>query len=196
MDAVTTPAGHPTPADDNPSSPTVVGLDAASGNTGTTAADSATANAPAPPPPPAPPSGSVLPTRASRITAVVAAGALGSACLYTAMVDPNTSGAYPQCPLRLITGVDCAMCGGMRATHALLGGDIMRAASQNLMVVLLAPLALWATAQWFAAQWGVRVPSIPTRKWMAPALLVAAVVFSVVRNLGFGPGPWLHSDSF
>lgn len=147
---------------------------------------------------PAPPlpAGSVLPSRASKITALVAAGALGSACLYLAMVDPNSSGAYPQCPLRLITGVDCALCGGMRATHALLGGDIMRAASQNLLVVLLAPFALWATAQWFGAQWGVRLPSLPTRKWMAPALLVAAVVFSVVRNLGFGPGPWLHSDTF
>jgi hypothetical protein len=139
---------------------------------------------------------SVLHSRANRITAVVAAGALASACVYTAMVDPNTSGAYPQCPLRLLTGVDCAMCGGMRATHAMLGGDVMRAASQNLLLVVLAPFALWATAQWFGAQWGVRVPPLPTRRWMAPALLVVAVVFSVVRNLGFGPGPWLHSDSF
>jgi len=153
-------------------------------------------NPPAPVPAPPPPVGSMLPSRASRITAVVAAGALTSACVYTAMVDPNTSGAYPQCPLRLITGVDCAMCGGMRAVHAMLGGDIMRAASQNLLVVVLAPFAAWATIQWFATQWGVRVPSLPTRPWMAPVLLVVALVFSVVRNLAFGPGPWLHSDSF
>lgn len=140
--------------------------------------------------------GSVLPSRASRITAVMAAGALVSACVYTAMVDPNTSGAYPQCPLRLLTGVDCAMCGGMRATHAMLGGDLVRAANQNILLVVLAPFALWATAQWFGTQLGVRVPSLPTRRWMGPALLAIAVVFSVVRNLGFGPGPWLHSDSF
>jgi hypothetical protein len=130
------------------------------------------------------------------VTALVVAGSLGAVCIYTAVADPNTSSAFPQCPLRLITGVDCALCGGLRATHALLGGDIVRAASQNLLVVLLAPLALWASAQWFAAQWGYRMPSLPTRSWMAPALLVVAIVFSVVRNLGFGPGPWLHSDTW
>jgi hypothetical protein len=188
MDAVTTPTGHRASPDatggDQRPAPPVTGADAAR-------VDSLHGT-PAPPPP----SGPVLPSRASKVTAVVAAAALGGACLYTAMVDPNSSGAYPQCPLRLVTGVDCALCGGMRATHAMLGGDIMRAANQNLMVVVLAPFALWATAQWFGAQWGVRLPSLPTRKWMAPALLVAAIVFSVVRNLGVGPGPWLHSDTF
>lgn len=190
MEAVTAPTGH-TSATGGPAAPGQAPspVEPEASGPGGDALPTAT---PAPPLP----AGSVLPSRASKITALVAAGALGSACLYLAMVDPNSSGAYPQCPLRLITGVDCALCGGMRATHALLGGDIMRAASQNLLVVLLAPFALWATAQWFGAQWGVRLPSLPTRKWMAPALLVAAVVFSVVRNLGFGPGPWLHSDTF
>lgn len=121
---------------------------------------------------------------------------MGLACVYTAFVDPNESSAYPQCPLRLVTGVDCAMCGGFRATHALLGGDVVRAARQNLLVVLLAPFALWAVAQWFAAQWGRRLPGPPVRRWMAPALLVAAIVFTVVRNLDWGPGPWLHSDTY
>jgi hypothetical protein len=112
------------------------------------------------------------------------------------MVDPNESSAYPQCPLRLVTGIDCALCGGLRATHALLGGDVVRAARQNLLVVLLAPLAAWTMVQWFAAQWGWRLPGVPTRRWMTPALLIAAVVFTVVRNLDWGPGPWLHSDTF
>ena len=130
------------------------------------------------------------------MTAVLTVGALGAACTYTAFMDPNESSAFPQCPLRLVTGVDCAMCGGLRATHALLGGDVVRAARQNLLVVLLAPLALWALVQWVAAQWGWRVPGPPVRQWMAPALLVVALVFSVVRNLNWGPGPWLHSDTF
>ena len=135
-------------------------------------------------------------SRSTRLTAIATVGALGAACAYTAMVDPNESSAYPQCPLRLVTGIDCALCGGLRATHALLGGDVVRAARQNLLVVLLAPLAAWTMVQWFAAQWGWRLPGVPTRRWMAPALLIAAVVFTVVRNLDWGPGPWLHSDTF
>lgn len=135
-------------------------------------------------------------TTRSKTTALLAVGLVGSACVYTAVADPNTSSAFPQCPLRLLTGVDCAMCGGLRAVHALTGGDIIRAASQNLLVVILAPLALWAGAQWFAAQWGRRLPGPPVRPWMAVALLVVAVVYSVARNLSVGPGPWLHSDSW
>ena len=135
-------------------------------------------------------------TRSSRVTSLITAGTLGAACTYLALVDPNESSAYPQCPLRLVTGVDCALCGGLRATSALLGGDVARAARQNLLVVLLAPFAAWAMLQWFATQWGWRLPSPPVRRWMAPALLVAALVFTVVRNLDWGPGPWLHSDTF
>lgn len=134
-------------------------------------------------------------SRSTKVTAVVAAGALGAACAYTAFVDPNSSGAYPQCPLRLVTGVDCILCGGLRATNALLNGSIGRAADHNLLVVLLAPLLAYATVQWFAAQFGWRLPSPPTRRWMLPAFLVVAVAFMVVRNLGVGPGPWLHSTT-
>ena len=150
------------------------------------------------PPPPAPtrPQRDLVATRGTKAVSLVAVGALASACVYTAVVDPNASGAYPQCPFRLLTGADCALCGGFRATHALLTGDVVRAASQNLLVVLLAPFAVWSVIQWFAAQWGVRVPGPPTRPWVFPALLVAAVVFSVVRNLSVGPGPWLHSDTY
>lgn len=136
------------------------------------------------------------PSRASRVTSVAVVAAMGAACAYTAIVNPNESSAYPQCPLRLVTGVDCAMCGGLRATHALLGGNVIQALRQNLLVVLLAPFALYTFAQWVAAQWGVRLPGLPVRRWMVWTLLGAAVVYTVVRNLGFGPGPWLHSDTF
>ena len=146
------------------------------------------------PDPPAAVDAPVRPSRASRVTAVCAACALGAACTYTAIVDPASSGAYPQCPLRLITGVDCIMCGGLRATHSLLGGDVARAASQNLLVVLLAPFALYAMVQWFGAQFGWRLPALRIRPWMMWTVLAVSVVFMVVRNLSWGPGPWLHSD--
>lgn len=91
--------------------------------------------------------------------------------------------------------MDCAICGGLRATHALLGGDFAAAASHNIMLVALAPLAVYATGQWLLAPWGVRLPRVPVKPWMGIALLVVAVVFSVVRNFSWGPGPWLHSDA-
>lgn len=108
-------------------------------------------------------------------------------------MDPSEGGVYPLCPLRALTGTDCALCGGLRATHALLNLDVERAAGHNLLVVVAAPLVAYAMVQWFLVPWGVRLPKLPTRPWMVPALVVLLVVFSVVRNLPWGPGPWLYS---
>jgi hypothetical protein len=128
-----------------------------------------------------------------RRNAVIAAGALGASCAYIALVDPSSSAAYPQCPLKLLTGLDCAFCGGLRATHALLTGQVGAGLDHNILVVLLAPFALYAGVQWFLAQWGVPLRPLPTRTWMAWVLLGVALAYSVVRNMPWGPGPWLAS---
>jgi hypothetical protein len=45
-----------------------------------------------------------------------------------------------------------------------------------------------------AARRGRNLPAIRWRAWMTPLVLVVVVGFSVVRNLGWGPFPYLHSD--
>lgn len=146
-----------------------------------------------PPAPPAPPERSrwrVRPTVA--LGAVVGAGTLA----YLATIDPSTSSAYPPCPLKVLTGVDCAGCGGLRCTHALLTGDIERAADHNLLLVLAVPfVAYLVVRKVLAATTGHRLPAprLTTRwAWAAFALLM---VFSVVRNLPWGPMPYLFSDA-
>ena len=124
---------------------------------------------------------------------LAAAGA--GACLYVALVDPNTSSAYPQCPLRAMTGWDCAGCGGLRATHALLTGDLPRAVDHNLLVVLLAPLAIYGIVQVVLAQRGRKLPAIRYRGWMTPVIVGLLFAFSVARNFDWGPFTYLHSDA-
>ncbi len=63
------------------------------------------------------------------------------ACAYIATVDPNHSSAYPQCPTKLLTGLDCPLCGATRAVHSLLQGDLVGAMDHNLLFVLLLPVA-------------------------------------------------------
>jgi len=125
-------------------------------------------------------------------TAVFVAGGLG-ACAYLAIVDPNMSSAYPQCPLRALTGLDCAGCGGLRATHALLTGDVVRAADQNLLLVLSLPLIAYGLLRLLADRFGWNVPRVPWRPWMTVAAAVVVVGFSVVRNVAWGPGVYLNS---
>jgi Protein of unknown function (DUF2752) len=57
------------------------------------------------------------------------------------VVDPNEPGHYPPCPFLSLTGWYCPLCGGLRAGHALLHGQIATAASSDLLVVL-APVLL------------------------------------------------------
>lgn len=113
------------------------------------------------------------------IAALVAAG-----CGYVALFDPNVSGAYPQCPLRALTGWDCPGCGLTRSVHALMHGDVARALDHNVLLVVLVPLAVIAFARWTAARLGYRPFALPRwRPWMTAAVIVAVFGFLVVRNL-------------
>jgi hypothetical protein len=127
--------------------------------------------------------------------AVVAGGAL-LACVYISAVDPNKSSAYPQCPWKLATGLDCPMCGATRAVHSLLRGDVVGAMDHNLLFVLLVPVFLYAFVAWTASRFGRPLPPVPIsspRVWVP--LAVVMVVFTVVRNIPGTPLHWLNSST-
>ena len=99
-------------------------------------------------------------------------------------MNPNESGAYPQCPLRALTGYDCPGCGLTRSLHALMNGDVVRAVDHNVLMVVLLPLAILAFAQWTAGRLGYRTPALPSwRPWMSVVAGVAVFGFLVARNL-------------
>ncbi len=56
-----------------------------------------------------------------------------------AVFDPATSGLFPRCPFRMLTGLRCPGCGSQRAVHALLHGDLLAAMRANLLLVLFIP---------------------------------------------------------
>lgn len=124
--------------------------------------------------------------------ALLFAGGL-AACAYTLAVDPNHSSAYPQCPTKLLTGLDCPMCGATRAVHSLLRADLRGAMDHNLLFVLLAPFIAYAFVAWTASRMGHPMKPIPmSSKWVTIPLVVVLVVFTVVRNI-HGPLHWLNS---
>lgn len=117
-----------------------------------------------------------------------------SGVLLVAAVDPNQPGHYPLCPFRAFTGLDCPGCGSLRAVHALAHGDVVGAANDNLLAVLLLPIVVLGWAAWVrrSALGQPRGPRVVPAA-VVYALLVLVVVFWVVRNLpgvGFLPsGP-------
>jgi hypothetical protein len=93
--------------------------------------------------------------RSRRLVAPLAVGALTLCSLaYVGLVDPNQPGHYPLCPTKALTGLDCPGCGGLRATHALVTGDVVGALDHNALVVLvILPLAVAAWVAWLVRCW-------------------------------------------
>ena len=139
--------------------------------------------------------------RRLRAPLVVGAGAL-LASAYVGLVDPNVSGHYPLCPTKAFTGLDCPGCGGLRAVHSLVHGDVTGALDHNAFVVLVVlPGAVLLWARWLRRAWRGEVPTTPADvRVPSPVLLwslvAVTVAFTVVRNISGVPAfAWLGATS-
>jgi hypothetical protein len=105
--------------------------------------------------------------------------------------DPHQSGSYLFCPWLVLTGTYCPGCGGLRAVNDLSRGDLVAAASSNLLFVGSIPLVLLLWVRWFGDRWrGVR-RAVDHRRGVlwASVFGVLALLFWLARNL---PGlEWL-----
>lgn len=114
--------------------------------------------------------------------ATLAAGAAAAYALYG--TDPHQGGHWlPRCPFNWATGLLCPVCGGTRLAYDLLHREPVRAVHENALLFALLPVIAWAGGRWLAE--GLRGrhwrPVLGVRAQQA--LLVAGVVWTVVRNL-------------
>lgn len=125
---------------------------------------------------------------ASVTTAVAAGGAL------IATNNPTTNPILPSCALYALTGIHCPGCGGTRAAHALLNGDLITAFDFNPLMVLAIPVVAFAFVRWWASAFG-RSSARPVESRLPPqaiwALFAVVVVFGVARNLPWSVLSWM-----
>jgi hypothetical protein len=128
-------------------------------------------------------------------TPLAVAATAGAGCLALAVWNPGDHGV-PICPTKWVTGLDCPLCGGMRAVAQLTRGHIGRAADHNLLVAALAPVAvIWWLMWWQADRRGRPMPRLRVGRVGWTAIVAVAVAFTVVRNLHTGGFPhWLNSN--
>ncbi|MFN8195027.1 MAG: DUF2752 domain-containing protein [Nocardioidaceae bacterium] len=130
--------------------------------------------------------------RRQRLTApLVTIGALAATTVALHVRDPHASGSWGYCPSRVLFGVSCPGCGGLRAVNDLTHGDLLAAASSNLLFVASIPLVVWVLGRWLVGAW-TGVPYRP--RWVATRAfsvlsLVLLVGFTVLRNIP--AGAWL-----
>jgi hypothetical protein len=123
------------------------------------------------------------------LVAAVAAGG----CAWLVWHDPyDASEPNVQCPTKLLTGLDCPLCGGLRMVRSLLGGQWAAAAHANLLLLVAVPFLVYGWVRWLVASLTGRVWSVRLGRAAWVTLLVVVVAWTVVRNLpGFPlqPGP-------
>lgn len=129
--------------------------------------------------------------RVQRMASPLAAGALAAVgVLALHLRDPHVSGSWGICPFLAVTGWDCPLCGGLRGVHDLTHLEWSAAASSNLLLIVLVPLALAFWGRRIVATWrggeAMRPLQVPTSVWVVGLGLVT--LFTVARNL---PGSWL-----
>lgn len=97
--------------------------------------------------------------------------------------NPAQHSFYPFCAFHRVTGWQCPGCGGLRAVHHLLHGEVLTAFRFNQVVVLAVPVALW----WVVRRWGRRAQagefSARAQTRWAWGVLAVLILFWVVRNL-------------
>lgn len=118
-----------------------------------------------------------------------AAGAL--ALLF--VLDPATSGAFPPCPFRALTGLLCPGCGTLRGLHHLLHGDALTAFRFNPLMLLALPFVAASFAS-RALRFLTGAPA-PASSWPAGgiwALLGLVSLYAALRNTAFYPDWFLR----
>lgn len=121
-----------------------------------------------------------------------AAAALALPGLYLLQrFDPNAAGnPFPPCLFHALTGLYCPGCGGTRAAHALVHGDLVTALSMNPLLIALIPTvpALVAWSNGWRPAWLQPVMKVVAEPRFWLALLPA---FTIARNLPWPPFSWL-----
>ncbi|QPL04500.1 MULTISPECIES: DUF2752 domain-containing protein [Actinomyces] len=92
------------------------------------------------------------------------------------------------CPVHRLTGFWCPLCGGTRATRALLHGDLLTAVGYNPVAPVVLALAAAVAVRWVLSRRAGRERPILTGREMV-ALFCLAGAFGVARNL---PGMWVY----
>jgi hypothetical protein len=110
--------------------------------------------------------------------------ALSGSAVMLRIFDPATSGIFPPCPVRYLTGWYCPGCGSLRAIHQLLHGNLWAAWALNPLTVVLLPfLAYGFISSLLFEIRGQGLPEPFLRAGWIRALCVAIVLFGIVRNL-------------
>lgn len=114
--------------------------------------------------------------------------AIGSVLTLLYLVNPAERRYGPPCIFHTTTGLHCPGCGGTRAAHALLHGDVRQAAAWNVLALVVVPVLAGYGIYYLVALIRHRRAPVPQIPRVAIIVIVAVfVLFMILRNLPFEP---------
>ena len=131
-----------------------------------------------------------MPPLLSRLgTPLVVAFTSTVTCAAVWIADPTTPGGpLAFCPIKLLLGIDCPGCGGLRMLYSLLHGNLAAAVAFNALALFFLALLLWAYGVWcYGRLRGRQVRTWLQHRWTPAVVVALASAWFVVRNIPIGP---------
>jgi len=104
-------------------------------------------------------------------------------------VSPVYGRYFPKCIFYSTTGLHCPGCGSQRAIAALLHGDVLLAIHNNLLAIAMLPFLLYSLVALLINTFSEK--KIQQKIFYSPlfvkTILVAVIVFTVLRNIPYYP---------
>jgi len=120
--------------------------------------------------------------------AVLIASFLPGALPITATLLRGPGSGIELCPVHLVSGFWCPLCGGTRSLYSLLHGDVTAALGYNPIAPVVLLLGAAVAGRWLLGRRaGALRPPLSGREMAVVLCLLAA--FGVLRNL---PGMWTY----
>lgn len=126
----------------------------------------------------------MIEVRKIRLKLMLASGGLCALLAVLYYFPPEQNWFYPRCLFHALTGLQCPGCGGLRAVHQLLHGNVSAAWHFNALLVLMLPIVI-GIAGVFIARAALGRPLTPPFQspiWLR-ILIILAVAFAIGRNL-------------
>jgi hypothetical protein len=108
------------------------------------------------------------------------------------LFNPTQNAFYPRCLLYVTTGLYCPGCGSLRCVYQLSHGHIVAALHDNLLLVLALPVIgvyVWRSARCWLK--GEPLPRILLNPRWVTVLVIAVILFTILRNIPGAPFNWL-----
>jgi hypothetical protein len=106
--------------------------------------------------------------------------------------NPSLYAFYPRCQFYAITGLYCPGCGAQRALHSLVHLHFLTTLRDNAPLILSLPILGYLGVRLIGRELGARMlPALPLPRHWLRFLIIATILFTVLRNIPYSPFNYL-----